>query len=239
MRAMEETIPPGAPTDRLRDTEAVLRRLGYARVSPARRVKEPEAAFWVQEAGVPRRTFPVYVPGGDHRGVSAGIDRWLAAPRAAGQPPRRAIFVVPNDSAADEAWARLAVPGEPTIDHDVSVLVVPPGATAPPAHFHLREVPPRVLLRIATGVVVGLFRRAQSAEGSSQIDFEEMLALIRSRFGIDVHRSLKVGSDEDALFLLYQLALRDSFAPGDPGASLHLLVLRPTGPSARLPWFAA
>jgi len=146
---------------------------------------------------------------------------------------------VPNDLAADEAWARLAAPGEPTIEHDVSVLVVPTPDGANPGHFHLREVPPRAVLRIATGVVVGLFRRAQSAEGSSQIDFEEMLTILRGRFGIDVHRSLKVGSDEDALFLLYQLAQRDSFAPGDPAASLHLLVLRPTGPSARLPWFAA
>ncbi|HTW55873.1 MAG TPA: hypothetical protein VMG36_05445 [Thermoplasmata archaeon] len=232
--------PPGAPgPDRLRDTEAVLRRLGYARVAPDRRPKEPDASFYVQESGVPRRTFPVYVPSGDRTGVSDRIDRWLAAPRAPGQPPRRAIFVVPNDVDADEAWARLAAPGEPTIEHDVSVLVVPSATGAHPAHFHLRAVPPRFLLRIATGVVVGLFRRAQSAEGSSQIDFEEMLGILRGRFGIDVQRSLHVSSDEDALFLLYQLAQRDAFAPGDPAASLHLLVLRPTGPSARLPWFAA
>jgi hypothetical protein len=92
---------------------------------------------------------------------------------------------------------------------------------------------------VATGVVVGLFRRAQALESSSQVDFEEMLALIRDRFGIDVPRSLNVASDEDALYVLYQLAQRDSYVPGDPGANLHMIVLRPTGPSARLPWFAA
>ena len=92
---------------------------------------------------------------------------------------------------------------------------------------------------MGTGVVVGMFRRAQDSEGASPVDFEEMLGILKTRFGIDVHRSLGVSSDEDALFLLYQLALRDSYAPGDPGANLHLLVLKPTGPAARLPWFAA
>ena len=80
---------------------------------------------------------------------------------------------------------------------------------------------------------------ALSEAGSSQIDFEEMLTLLKSRFGIDVHGSLGVKTDEDALFLLYQLALRDSYAPGDAGANVHVLVLKPTGPAARLPWFAA
>ncbi len=54
-----------------------------------------------------------------------------------------------------------------------------------------------------------------------------------------MNRSLGVKADEDALFLLYQLAQRDAYAPGEPGANLHLLVLKPTGPAARLPWFAA
>jgi photosystem II stability/assembly factor-like uncharacterized protein len=31
---------------------------------------------------------------------------------------------------------------------------------------------------------------------------------------------------------------RDAYAPGDPGANLHLLVLKPSGPAARLPWFS-
>lgn len=224
--------------DRLRDAEAVLRRLGYARVTPERKPGEPEASFWVQEAGVPRRTYPVFVPPADRAGLSERIDHWLEGGR--GTTRRRAIFVAPNDVAADEAWTHLAGPDEPAIDHEVAILVVPPSDRAEtPGHFHLRKVSPRDVLRVATGVVVGLFRRSQATEGSAQIDFEEMLGLIRRRFGIDVEASLNVRSDEDALFVLYQLAHRDSYAPGDPGSNVHLLVLRPTGPAARLPWFAA
>jgi hypothetical protein len=226
--------------DRTRDAEAVLRRLGYARVSPERRSKEPDASFWVQEAGVPRRTYPVFVPPVDRASLSDRIDRWLSETRGAEASRRRAIFVAPNDTAADEAWARIVSGAASAIEHEVSILVVPPDEAADrSAHFHLRLASPSELLRIATGVVVGLFRRAQAAEGSSQIDFEEMLQLLRGRFGIDVNGSLRVHSDEDALFLLYQLALREAYAPGDPGANLHLLVLKPTGPAARLPWFAA
>ena len=123
----------------------------------------------------------------------------------------------------------------------MSVLVVPAGERTDPTppHFHLRIAEPAEILRLATGIVVGLFRRAQASDESGQIDFEELLGLLRQRFGVDVNRSLGVRSDEDALYLLYQLAQRDSYAPGDPGQNLHLLVLKPTGPAARLPWFAA
>ena len=235
-----EPTPSGTPTgDRRRDAEVVLRRLGYSRVPPGSPARAPEAAFWVQESGVPRRTYPVFVAPEDRAPLGEHIDRWLAQAGGREGGPRRAIFVAPNDRAAEEAWARLSSPSDPSSDPDVSILVVPTGEVDSEPHFHLRQVPPSVLLRIATGVVVGLFRRAQSAEGSSDIDFEEMLELIRGRFGIDVPRSLRVRTDDDALFLLYQLAQRDSYVPGDPGANLHQIVLRPTGPSARLPWFAA
>jgi hypothetical protein len=227
----------GAPSDRARDAENALKRLGYSRVAPARREPTTEPSFWVQESGVPRRTFPVYVPTARDE-TDAGIERWVQSAQAP-TPARRAIFVVPNDAAAEAAWARLAqVPGS-TIDHEVSILVVPSEGRTTPGHFALRTVGPKEVLRLATGVVVGLFRRAQSSDGAAPVDFEEMLVHLRGRFGIDVPRSLGVQSDEDALFLLYQLALRDSYAPGDPGANLHLLVLKPTGPAARLPWFAA
>jgi len=230
----------GESTDRSRDAENVLRRLGYAKVTPAPRVREPDASFWVQEAGVPRRTYPVYVPAGDRSALSNRIDRWLAGLPGGEETGRRAIFVAPNDSAAEDAWSRLAGREGTTIEHEVSILVLPaPGRSEPPAHFHLRKVPPREVLRVATGVVVGLFRRAAALEGTSQIDFEEMLSLLRVRFGLDVNGSLGVRTDEDALYLLYQLALRDSYAPGDAGANVHVLVLKPTGPAARLPWFAA
>jgi len=234
---MARTDPGPVPDDRLRSTEAVLRRLGYSRIDPERRPGEPDAAFWVQESGVPRRTYPVFVPPPDPSTLTDRIDRWLAGTPGLGR--RRAIFVAPTDGVADEAWAHLSGPGEPAIEHEVSILVVPggdrPGASP---HFHLRKLPPREVLRLATGVVVGLFRRSVAVEGSVQIDFEEMLDLMRRRFGLDVAGSLGVGSDEDALFILYQMAQRDSYAPGEPGANLHLLVLRPTGPAARLPWFA-
>jgi hypothetical protein len=238
---MPETERSTGESDRLRVAEHVLRKLGYARVAPARREPEVEPAFWVQEAGVPRRTFPVFVEPPASPSANPGVDRWVASSRTARAPGRRAIFVVPSDRAAEETWARLARSGAPTLESEVSVLVVPAGErTAPETpHFHLRVAEPRELLRLATGVVVGLFRRAQAAEEPGQIDFEEMLGALRQRFGIDVQRSLGVRSDEDALFLLYQLAQRDSYAPGDPGANLHLLVLKPTGPAARLPWFAA
>jgi hypothetical protein len=228
----------GGPPDRLRETENVLKRLGYARIAPGPGSKMVEPSFWVQEAGVPRRTFPVFVPG-NRGGVEDGIDRWVEGTRAS-PAERRAIFVVPNDSAADAAWDRIARAPGSTIENEVSILVLPSGPRPDPGpHFHLRQVPPTELLRFATGVVVGLFRRAAGSEGGQPVDFEEMLAILKGRFGLDVQRSLGVRSDEDALFLLYQLALRDSYAPGDPGANLHLLVLKPTGPAARLPWFAA
>jgi hypothetical protein len=170
----------------------------------------------------------------------ARIDRWLEnAPRQT-PGPRRAIFVAPSDAAAEEAWDRLGRTGRATLEHDVSILVVPPAPGADrAAHFALRRVAPPELLRLATGVVVGLFRRARDEDGAGAVDFGELLALLRARFGIDVHRSLGVTSDEDALYLLYQLAQRDAYAPGDAGSNLHLVVLKPTGPAARLPWFAA
>ncbi len=237
---MPGTEPSAGTATRQRTAETILKRLGYARVPPQRRAPPLEPSFWVQEAGVPRRTFPVYVPPTVRSSVVEGIDRWVEGLGRERAPPSRAIFVVPTDAAAEEAWAHLARANSAAIDHEVSILVVPATERAEEAaHFHLRLAEPSEILRTATGIVVGLFRRAQASEGSAQIDFEELLALLTGRFGIDVRRSLRVASDEDALFLLYQLAMRDAYAPGDPGANLHLLVLKPTGPAARLPWFAA
>jgi hypothetical protein len=224
--------------DRSRDAETALRKLGYARVAPGRRVPEPGASFWVQESGVPRRTFPVFVPPHERSALVERIDRWLERATAPGAP-RRAIFVAPSDSAAQEAWDRLARTGRAAVEHDVSILVVPSETSPEQAgHFALRRASPTEVLRLATGVVVGLFRRAQDDDGSGAIDFAELLQMLRGRFGIDVHRSLGVRTDEDALYVLYQLAQRDSYAPGEAGSNLHLLVLKPTGPAARVPWFA-
>ena len=235
--------PPRAAStpERQRDAEEVLKRLGYSRVSNPRHGPVVEPSFWVQEAGVPRRTFPVYVPTGEPTAVETGIERWVTGVRSARPAQRRAIFVVPTDETAEEAWRRFfRTAGGSAIDHEVSILVVPsPERSEDVPHFHLRVVEPKEVLAISTGIVAGLFERAAAGEGGNPIDFEELLTLLTTRFGIDVQRSLGVHSDEDALYILYQLASRDSYAPGDSGANLHMLVLKPTGPAARLPWFAA
>ncbi len=233
-----DSTPVG--TDWSRHAETVLRKFGYARIAPGRRAREPDATFWVQEAGVPRRTFPVFVPPTSPATLAEGIDRWLARGRGATADQRRAIFVASSDAAAEEAWERLARTDPTAVEHEVSILVVPSStADEPPAHFALRRVRPAELLRVATGIVVGLFRRSHDDEAAGAIDFGEMLQMLRGRFGIDLHRSLGVRTDEDALYVLYQLAQRDAYAPGDSGSSLHLIVLKPTGPAARVPWFAA
>jgi hypothetical protein len=230
------------PTDVLRRAEAALRRLGYSRVpaTPSRDVPV-EPAFWVQEAGVPRRTFPVFVQGS---AADASVDRlsqWARTPLAPPTTPKRAIVVVPSDTAAEAAWASLrqGPKDDPSTELSILVLDAPQGGPDAEPRWHAGTLPRAEILRLATGIVVGLFRRAQDSEGPAQLDFSELLALLRQRFGVDVHRSLGVDSDEDALFILYQLAQRDAYAPGDAASNLHLLVLKPTGPGARLPWFAA
>jgi len=224
---------PAADPDRLRHAEAALKRFGYSRVAPTavRDARQPE--FWVQEAGVPRRRFPVFV-GTPARPPSTPPS---ADPLAL---PARAILVLPSDAAAEAAWADARRHTRNPLEVELAMLIVPnrPG-TETAAHWHTVRLEPREVLRLATGVVVGLFRRAASEEGAGPIDFGEMLRLLRQRFMIDVRRSLGVEDDEDALFVLYQLAQRYSWAPGDGGANLHAIVLKPTGPAARLPWFAA
>jgi hypothetical protein len=230
------------PTDTLRRAEAALRRMGYSRVPAAPSREVPiEPAFWVQEAGVPRRTFPVFVQGTAPDASSDRLFQWARAPIAAPTTTKRAIVVVPTDLAAEEAWASLrsGPRDDPSAELSILVLDPPEAGSDPEPRWHAGTLPQREILRLATGIVVGLFRRAQDADGPSQIDFTELLALLRQRFGVDVHRSLGVDSDEDALFILYQLAQRDSYAPGDSAANLHILVLKPNGPAARLPWFAA
>lgn len=215
--------------DRLRHAEAALRRLGYSRVAGESGPPTAQPEFWVQESGVPRRRFPVFVD---------SAARPAAARRAVDSPAggsRRAIVVVTDDQAADAAWRR---EGSAALDSELSVLVVPESPESETgAYWHARVVDRRALLRLATGVVVGLFRRAEGGEGS--VDFGEMLALLRRRFSVDIPKSLGVDDDEDSLFVLYQLAQRYTWAPGDGGANLHALALKPTGPAARLPWFAA
>lgn len=222
------TPEPSVPA--VREAESALRRLGYAKVPPQpREASVARARFWVQEPGVPRRTYPVFLE---------ESERDLAS---APPPNRPSIFVVPDDERAKALWRELRTARTDRSDPENAILVLAPersGGHEP--HWHEGTVDRRELLQFATGIIVGLFRRAAAdAEASGQVDFEEMLQILRQRFHIDLKSTLGADSDEDALWLMYQLALRHSYAPGDASANLHLLVLRPTGPAARLPWFAA
>ena len=223
------------PTEEfIRQAEAALRRLGYEKVGRESGAAATPPQFWVQESGVPRRRLPVWVPGMG-QGAVAEWDRIRQGLSAA---PHRGIMVVGDDHTAEEAFRRVRQPPGGSVANELGILVVPPAAGSTP-HWHEGIVEPRDILPLATGIVVGLFRRAQKMEGSTEIDFEEMLGLLRQRFHLDVVRSLGVRSEADALFVLYQMAQRYAYAPGDPGANLHTLVLKPTGPAARTPWFAA
>jgi hypothetical protein len=237
---MTPRASPEAPgPETLRRAEAALKRLGFARIPPAWADIAPAPAFWVQEAGVPRRTFPVFVEGGAPP-QDGPLVAWARAPPASNSAPKRAIVIVPNERAAEQAWDSLRHGPRDDPASELSILVVRPGAgTEDEPRWHMGTLPRGEVLRLATGIVVGLFRRALASEGTAQVDFSEILTVLRQRFGVDVHRSLGVQSDEDALFVLYQLAQRDSYAPGDGAANLHMIVLKPQGPAARLPWFAA
>lgn len=229
-------VKPPTP-ESLRAAESALQQLGYHKVERRSPGASPAPAFWVQETDVPKRTYPVFLWDGPTDRPGAPWSAWRKNADSEGRPAR-AIVVVPTERAADAALStearRQAMGGE------LAVLVVPRSPAAPsPPHWHALVLSPRELLDVATGVVVGLFRRAQAQEGSQEIDFQEMLRLLRHTFRIDLHASLGVDSDEAVLFLLYQLAQKYGFAPGDAASNLHSLVLRPTGPAARLPWFAA
>ena len=236
---MTDAAPSGVGRDeleRVREAESTLKRLGYARIEPKVRAGSEPPAFWVQEAGVPRRMFPVFVPPTVESPGKASSGSLAALGTDSGRTPR-AIFVVGSDLAAEATWNRIASEGAAEIDSEVRILVLRAGGHPNP-HWHSIVVDRRTLLRLSTGVVVGMFRRAFASEGQNPVDFSELLTILGERFHIDVRRSLGVTTDEDALFLLYQLAQRDSYAPGDAASNLHALVLKPTGPAARLPWFA-
>lgn len=225
--------------DPLRDAEAALARLGYARIPPPVRGTGETPEFWVREAGVPRRAFPVFVEAGAPSKAPSRPLRWVNDAASRGTAPPRAIVIVGTDMAARALWERRPEDAPSPIDSELAILVVPTGAGAGPAHWHRGLLAPRTLLRLATGVAVGLFRQAQESEGSTQVDFSEMLEILKTRFQVDVAGSLGVRSDEEALFMLYQLAQRHAYAPGDAASELYTIVLRPFGPGPRVPWFAA
>lgn len=227
---------PGPTTEAIHAAEAALARLGFRRITAN---PSEGADFWVREEAIPERKHPVFLweePSSDAP-VDA-LNAWRRAAERAGPLPRP-IVIVPTERAAEVAVARGARAG--AVPEELAVLVVPKGtpAASTEPRWHALVLSRREVLDVATGVVVGLFRRAQAGEGSSEIDFPEMLHILKRTFRIDLYASLGVDSDEAALFLLYQLARKYGFAPGDSASNLHLIVLRPTGPAARLPWFAA
>ena len=149
------------------------------------------------------------------------------------------ILVVPTDAAAESAWGLVPKTTALPAPSQIRILVLRgPKGTGRSPHWHLAAVSPREVLRLATGIVVGMYRRAFSGSGPGDIDFSALLGTLRDEYHLDVQRSLGVQSDEDALFVLYHLALRDTFAPGNIAGNLHSIVANPTGPASRIPWFA-
>lgn len=229
---------PHSPDEELvREAEAALRELGFPRARTAGPHPSFPPSFWVENRGSGRRSIPVYV---DRAGS--------VTPRALSGPEPipdlesdvpASILVVPTDAAAESAWGLVPQNRGSSAPWKLRILVLRgPKGTGRAPHWHLAAVSPREVLRLATGIVVGMYRRAFSGAGPSDIDFGELLAVLRNGYQIDVQRSLGVQSDEDALFVLYHLALRDSFAPGNIAGSIHSIVANPTGPASRIPWFA-
>jgi hypothetical protein len=237
MAAAPARSPPFTDEELLREAESALRELGFpkARSSGHRPLSAP--SFWVENPRTRRRSIPVYVDpaGAAIPGVMPPTD---AVPDTDTEltPP---ILVVPTDAVAESAWSLVPASREVMAPTQLRILVLrDPAGTARAPHWHLLSVPPREILRLATGIVVGMYRRAFAGGGAGDIDFGELLGTLRQEYHVDVQRSLGVQSDEDALFILYHLALRDTFAPGNIAGNLHSIVANPTGPASRIPWFA-
>ena len=221
----------------VREAEAALRELGFSKARPAGHRPPLAPSFWVENPRTRRRSIPVYVDpaGAAVPGVIPSVDSGSDS-EVEGAPP---ILVVPTDAAAESVWGLVPKTRGLLAPTKIRILVLrdPKGAAKAP-HWHLVAVPPREVLRLATGIVVGMYRRAFTGSGPGDIDFSELLGALRQEYHLDVQRSLGVQSDEDALFILYHLALRDSFAPGNIAGNLHSIVANPTGPASRIPWFA-
>ncbi len=234
--------PPGpgsAGTDHeiVAEAETALKALGYHRSRSAERPAEPsDPTFWVVYRQSRRPTIPVYVAGAAWAPTGAPWTR-PSPPEEADAPTP--ILVVPTDAAAESAWGEVPRATDRGASPRLRILVLRNAeGTGPSPHWHQVRIPPRDVLRLATGLVVGMYRRAFANVGSGDVDFGELLRSLRDDYHVDVHASLGVSSDEDALFVLYHLALRDTFAPGSIAANLHSVVANPTGPASRVPWFA-
>jgi len=221
----------------VREAEAALRDLGFPRARSAGHRPSPAPSFWVENPRTRRRSIPVYV---DRAGAVLPA---VMLPADASPDPDTdlppSILVVPTDAAAESAQRLVPKSRDLPVPAKLRILVLrDPKGTGRAPHWHLAAVPPREVLRLATGIVVGMYRRAFAGAGTSDLDFGELLGTLRDEYHVDVQRSLGVQSDEDALFVLYHLALRDTFAPGNIAGNIHSIVANPTGPANRIPWFA-
>lgn len=258
--------PGRAPLSLEEERQALMTTLQRMGFSPAaRHALSPwgEADLWVRRAGG-RSVFPVLVEPGTPTSTEDRtrqlLERWSHGLRT--DPSVGAgtssILVVDSDASAELAGRRIV--SDPPVPLSLAVsrtrILVHPrraGEDAPAPHWHRLRLPPRVVLMLATGALVGIAERSQRSggdeggtalggvnaeEGAIPIDLEGMLRALRNTFSVDIEGSLGVTREEDAMFLLYQLALKETYAPGDQGASLHELVNNPKGPAARLPWFA-
>jgi hypothetical protein len=237
---MAPSVPPAlasADDELVREAETALRNLGFLRASSGAPRPTLPPAFWVHGPRSRRRSIPVYV---DRTGtvLSPMILPADAAPdRETDRPP--SILVVSTDAAAESAWGRVPqAAGRPTPPALQILVLRDAHGTGRSPHWHLSVVSPREVLRLATGIVVGMYRRAFSGSGAGDVDFGALLVTLRQEYHLDVQRSLGVSRDEEALFVLYHLALRDTFAPGNIAGNLHSIVANPTGPASRIPWFA-
>ncbi len=245
--------PVASPEEERQAIVATLQKMGFAAIS--RRGPSPweGADLWVRSSRN-RSVLPVLVERVDPPSIEERtrrlLERWSQGLRLTATPQQggSSILVVDSDSSAELASRGMVAASPLPLSLAVSrtrILVHPrrTGEAVSAPHWHRLRLPPRVVLMLATGALVGLAERAEQAEagetgGAAPIDVEGMFRALRSVFSIDVEGSFGVTREEDAMFLMYQLALKETYAPGDQGASLHELVNNPKGPGARLPWFA-
>jgi hypothetical protein len=211
----------------------------------------PGVDLWVRQDRRKSRLFPVIVSSDPAYlwGKEQGRSGQALPPSVRKALQREAIVVVPDDEVAERLLQRFQTL-DPSTSQETSerprILVVPP-AESPgrPPHWHRRIALPRELLRVATGILVGMLQEESEAsstdaagDGGPSLDFGRMLQLMEDEFHIDVLRSTGASSPPEALGILYQVALRYGYAPGDAGTQLHTLVLKPDNPLSHIPWFA-
>lgn len=244
---------PAAPEGDRQLLLSTLQKMGFLPTSPSVRSGGNDADLWVRSSRG-RNVVGVFVeaPSTLPNEVRTRelVERWssglgITSPAGKGGS---SILVVDSDNSAATAGQAMVTASPMPLSVAIArtrILVLPRKGEgeSPSAHWHRLRLPPRVVLMLATGTLVGLAQRNRGddegeGEGAVPIDIEGMFRALRQTFSVDIEGSFGVKREEDAMFLMYQLALKETYAPGDQGASLHELVHNPKGPAARLPWFA-